>query len=303
VDLRIVSCNASATEIIHSLELGQFQVGRSHECDWPVKVSSLPVCTRPRFDIHGDSAQIDQRVKDTLRDAGSVYEVLTGVLEPLKPTHILTQTQCKVCAVSLADVEAAFSKTFQSNPQVVALEPNSLADIYRDIRKVATACGVTERAEILIQKINAEFDEILSLAKMSSRPTVACIEWTEPLMAAGNWIPELVEIANGQAMFGTAGSYSPYIQFEQLQRADPEVIVIMPCGYDLAKTKTESHWLTSKAGWTNLQAVRNQRVYYCNANRYMTRPGPRIVESTRALAEMLHPRAFSPSLRGIAWDQ
>jgi iron complex transport system substrate-binding protein len=303
VDLRIVSCIASATEIIHSLGLGQYQVGRSHECDWPAEVCSLPVCTRPRFDIHGDSAQIDQRVKDTLRDAGSVYEVLVDTLEPLKPTHILTQTQCKVCAVSLADVEAAFGKTFQSNPQVVALEPNNLSDIYRDIRKVAAACGVTERGENLVHRIAAGLDEMLSAAKILPRPTVACIEWTEPLMAAGNWIPELVEIANGSPVFGKAGSYSPYVEFDQLMQADPEVIVVMPCGYDLAKTKVESRWLTSRARWRDLQAVQNQRVYYCDANRYMTRPGPRILESTRALAEMLHPQAFSPSLRGVAWEQ
>ena len=302
--LRIVSTIASATEIVHALGLGGFQVGRSHECDWPPAVRDLPVCTRPRFDIHGNSAEIDQRVKDTLRNAGSVYEILAEVLDPLAPTHILTQTQCKVCAVTLEDVEAALSQDFASRPQVVALEPNRLSDIYRDITRISEACGVPELGKELLEGILASLGNISSRAKSSPRqPSVACIEWPEPMMAAGNWVPELVELAGGRPVFGQAGAYSPYLSFEELAAADPAVIILMPCGYGLEKCRAESHWLTSKPQWEELQAVRNQRFYLCDANQYMTRPGPRVVDSVQALAEMLHPEVFEqPVLKGVAWE-
>lgn len=300
---RIVSTIASATEIVHALGLGGFQVGRSHECDWPPQVRELPVCTRPRFDIHGNSAEIDQRVKDTLRDAGSVYEILADVLDPLAPTHILTQTQCKVCAVTLEDVEAALSQNFASRPQVVALEPNRLSDIYRDITRISEACGAPEGGKELVEVILASLDNISSRAKSSPRqPSVACIEWPEPMMAAGNWVPELVELAGGRPVFGQAGEYSPYLRFDELMAADPEVIILMPCGYGLEKCRAESHWLTSKTHWVDLQAARNQRFYLCDANQYMTRPGPRVVDSVQALAEMLHPELFEPTLEGVVWE-
>lgn len=300
---RIVSTIASATEIVHALGLGGFQVGRSHECDWPPQVRELPVCTRPRFDIHGNSAEIDQRVKDTLRDAGSVYEILADVLDPLAPTHILTQTQCKVCAVTLEDVEAALSQNFASRPQVVALEPNRLSDIYRDITRISEACGTPKRGKELVEVILASLDNISSRAKSSPRqPSVACIEWPEPMMAAGNWVPELVELAGGRPVFGQAGEYSPYLRFDELMAADPEVIILMPCGYGLEKCRAESHWLTSKTHWVDLQAARNQRFYLCDANQYMTRPGPRVVDSVQALAEMLHPELFEPTLEGVVWE-
>jgi iron complex transport system substrate-binding protein len=302
--LRIASCIASATEIIHALGLGEFQVARSHECDWPPAVRSLPICTRPRFDIHGSSAEIDQRVRDTLREAGSVYEVLASVLDPLDPTHIVAQTQCRVCAVSLEDVVCAMKQDLQSDPQVIALEPNSLSQIYLDILHVADACGVPERGVDLTDKIQGEFDRISSRAKSSPRrPTVACIEWMEPIMGAGNWIPELVELAGGRPVCSPpAGSHSPYIDFQQILSVDPDVIVLMPCGYDLAKTREESHWLRERPAWQQLQAVQNEQVYLCDANQYMTRPGPRVLDSVRALAEMLHPGIFPPTLQDLAWQ-
>src|SRR6202165_4362369 len=144
---RIVSLIASATEIVHALGLGPQQVGRSHECDFPDEVRTLPVCTTPSFQIAGSSAEIDRRVKERVANALSVYEVFQDVLEPLQPTHIVTQTQCRVCAVSLEDVERALAGSISSRPKLVALEPNALADIWRDIRRVAAACGVPERGE------------------------------------------------------------------------------------------------------------------------------------------------------------
>ena len=179
--------------MVHALGLGEFQVGRSHECDYPPQVLALPVCTTPVFDVHCDAREIDRRVKETLATAESVYRVFDDVLERLRPTHIVTQTQCKVCAVSLDDVERALSARFSTRPEVVAMEPNSLQEIYNDIFRLARACGVEQRGEQLVASIKAEMDEISSVAKATGRrPRVINVEWQEPLsMAAGNWIPEL----------------------------------------------------------------------------------------------------------------
>jgi len=293
---RIVSLIASATEIVHAL--GQFDslVGRSHECDYPDGVTKLPVCTRPMIDITGDSREIDRLVKNRLRDALSVYEVFPEVLERLQPTHIITQTQCEVCAVSLKDVETALAGGIASAPQVVPLNPNSLADVWGDIRRVARSLGIVEKDESVIGALRARMSAISCQAlEHRERPTVACIEWIEPLMAAGNWVPELVELAGGVNLFGEAGKHSPWMSWDQLVEADPEVIVIMPCGWDQARTETEMHWLTGRPDWSRLRAVRSRRVHIVDGNQYFNRPGPRLVESLEILSGLLHPTQ-KPSL-------
>jgi iron complex transport system substrate-binding protein len=304
--VRIVSLIASATEMVHALGLGEFQVGRSHECDFPHEIASLPICTTPRFDISGDSREIDNRVKSTLASAVSVYEVFDTVLERLQPTHIVTQTQCAVCAVSLADVERALSDRYETKPQVVALEPNSLADIFADLRRLAAACGVERRGEELITSMQTRMNEISTAAKTYAAkrpPKVACIEWQEPLMAAGNWVPELVEMLGAVNLFGTAGGHSPWMQWDELTASDPDTIICMPCGYDLAKARAEMHWLTDRPEWASLRAVREGRVFVADGNQYLNRPGPRIVESLRILAEILYPEKFEPTLEGPGWQK
>lgn len=201
--------------MVHALGLGEFQVGRSHECDYPIEVLPLPVCTMPRFDVSGDSREIDARVKSTLAEAESVYRVFEDVLLSLEPTHIITQTQCRVCAVSLEDVERALSGRFPTQPRVVALEPDSLADIRRDFLKIARACGIEERGEQVVKSMDARMREIGSKARVTGRrPTVATIEWPEPLMAAGNWVPELIAMLGAENLFGTAGAHSPWMTWK-----------------------------------------------------------------------------------------
>lgn len=300
---RIVSLIASATEIVHALGLTHQQVGRSHECDYPDQVRGLPVCTRPSFPTEGTSAEIDRRVKNQIVNALSVYEVFEDVLEKLQPTHIVTQTQCRVCAVSLEDVERALTGWISSRPKLVALEPNALADIWRDIRSVAAACGVPERGDDVVQALRARMNDISSkTAHAVRRPRVACIEWHEPLMAAGNWVPELVEMAGAENLFGEAGLHSPWMTWEKLQSADPDVIITMPCGFDLARTREELYWLTGRSEWANLSAVQSGQVYLVDGNQYMNRPGPRVVESLQILAEILHPEIVEPKLSGSAWE-
>ena len=300
---RIVSLISSATEIVHALELSEFQVGRSHECDYPESILNLPVCTTPTFPVNGSSAEIDRLVKAKLTAAASIYEVFPDVLERLQPTHILTQTQCQVCAVSLEDVKRALAAGVSSNPKVVALEPNSLAGIWSDIRRVAQDCGFAARGTALVDVLQSRMAAITGqAAALGKTPRIACIEWQEPLMAAGNWVPELVAMAGGDNQFGKAGEHSPWMTWQELALNDPDVIAVMPCGYDLARTREEMHWLTGNSAWAGLSAVRNGRVFVVDGNQYLNRPGPRIVESLRILAEILHPDSFEPTLRGTGWE-
>jgi iron complex transport system substrate-binding protein len=301
--MRIVSLIASATEIVHALGLGEFQVGRSHECDYPPQVKSLPVCTTPKFDVSGDSRQIDQLVKATLADAVSVYQVFDDVLDRLQPTHIITQTQCKVCAVSLEDVERALSGRYSTQPQVVALESSSLSQIYSDILNAAGACGVPERGKRLVESMEARMREISAKSRATGRhPRVATIEWQKPLMAGGNWVPELVEQLGAQNLFGLAGAHSPWMRWEALVASDPDVVICMPCGYDLPRTRTEMHWLTDRTDWNELRAVREGQVYLADGNQFLNRPGPRIVESLQILAEILYPEVFQPKMEHVGWS-
>ena len=290
---RIVSLISSATEIVDALGMTGHLVGRSHECDYPETVKALPVCTRPRIPIEADSAEIDRLVKDSARSAISIYDVFADVIDELRPTHILTQVQCEVCAVSLRDVEAAFSRGMKHQPAVVSLQPDSLEGIWSDVRRVAAALSIAKRGERLV----GDLIDRMPRAVREPGITVACIEWMEPLMAAGNWTPELIELAGGRNLFGEAGKHSPWMTWEQLVAADPDVTVIAPCGFDLARTEQEIHFMTGRPGWSALRA----RKYIADGNQYFNRPGPRVVETHRILCEMLHPDRYPPSLCGIAW--
>jgi iron complex transport system substrate-binding protein len=299
---RIISLIASATEIVCALGFESRMVGRSHECDFPASVKRLPVCTGPKFEVEGLSYEIDERVKAILQEALSVYRVDADLLERLRPTHIITQSQCEVCAVSLKDVEQAVCQFTSSQPVIVSLEPNALADVWSDIRRVAVALNEPERGEELVAGLRRRMDEIAAKARMAgSRPTVACVEWIEPLMAAGNWTPELVEMAGGVNLFGEAGKHSPWMKWEELVTADPDVILISPCGFDIARTMEETHLLSGKPDWPELKAVKENRVFVADGNQYFNRPGPRLVESLEIMAEALHPELFHFGHEGKGW--
>jgi iron complex transport system substrate-binding protein len=299
---RIVSLIASATEIVCALGFEAQLVGRSHECDFPSSIKRLPICTSPKFQVEGLSYEIDQRVKAILQEALSVYRVDAGLLEKLQPTHIVTQSQCEVCAVSLKDVEDAVCQFTSSHPVIVSLEPNELADVWADIRRVAKALGVAQRGEDVVSALQRRMEEIASrTGKIAARPAVACIEWIEPLMAAGNWMPELVEMAGGVNLFGQAGKHSPWMTWEELVNSDPDIIFISPCGFDIKRTMEETHLLAEKPDWNSLKAVRTRRVFVADGNKYFNRPGPRLAESLEILAELLHPELFRFDHRGDGW--
>jgi iron complex transport system substrate-binding protein len=295
---RIVSLIASATEIVCALGMEDHLVGRSHECDFPAAVKRLPQCTSPKFNVEGTSYEIDQRVKAVLQEALSVYRVDADRLERLQPTHIITQSQCEVCAVSLKDVEQAVCEFTSSHPTVVSLEPNALADIRRDIQRVADALEIPQRGRALNADLQGRMERIAEVARaLDRRPRVALIEWIEPLMAAGNWMPELVDLAGGLNLFGEAGKHSPWMTWEELTAADPDVIVVAPCGFDLARTEREMYWLTERPDWERFRS----RVYLADGNEYFNRPGPRVVETLEILSEILRPETVEPKHRGKAW--
>ncbi len=304
--MRIVSLIASSTEIVHALGMGKYMVGRSHECDYPPSVKSLPVCTEPKFAVDGSSYQIDQRVKAILQESLSVYKVDAQLLDELAPSHIITQAQCDVCAVSLKDVEAAACQMVKSNPQIVSLEPNCLEDYFADLIKVGQALSCADRAEALIEEERARIAKIQetaaqALAAGQKKRTVAVIEWIEPLMAAGNWMPELVELCGGVNLFGTAGKHSPWMSFEQLTQSNPDVIVVTPCGFDNERTLSEMHLLTEREDFKNLKATKNGQVYVADGNQYFNRPGPRLVESLEIMAEIVYPEVFHFGHQNKAW--
>jgi len=301
---RIVSLISSASEIIHALGQTPDQVGRSHECDFPPEVATLPACTKPTIDIHADSREIDRAVKDRVRNALSVYEVFDEVLERLQPTHIITQTQCEVCAVSLRDVERSVAARLASRPKIISLTPNSLVDVWDDIRRVAGSLGIVEHGESVIASLQTRMCAISDRARRDgARPRVACIEWQEPLMAAGNWMPQLVEMAGGVNLLGEPDKHSGYLQWTELVTADPDVIVISPCGFDLARTEQQMYWLTERPEWSRLRAVQGGRVYLADGNQYFNRPGPRLVETLQILSEILHPETFEPEFENAGWKR
>lgn len=302
---RVVSLIPAATEIVYALDCGERVVGRSHECDYPDDVRSRPVCTAAKLDAAGPSAEIDRRVKAIVAEALSVYRVDEALLERLAPDLILTQTQCEVCAVSFAEVEQAVAAWSGTAPAIVSLAPGTLEEVWADIDRVARALGVAARGQALVAELERRAAAIAAAAAPASGtespPTVACIEWIEPLMAAGNWVPQLVEMAGGADLFGEAGRHAPWMTWDQLRRADPEVIVVMPCGFDIARSRHELGALVERPGWAELGAVGAERVFITDGNQYFNRPGPRLVESLEILAEILHPSLFHFGHEGAGW--
>jgi iron complex transport system substrate-binding protein len=302
---RIVSLLPSATEIVCALGAGERLVGRSHECDFPPEVARLPACTEAKVNSEAKSAEIDREVKTLLRDALSLYSVDTALLRKLQPDLILTQTQCDICAVSLSDVEGALAEWTASPPHLISLAPQSLRDLWSDILKVAETLGIAEAGRDLNRRLKLRVADVLEkTVPMKRRPSVGCIEWVEPLMAAGNWVPELVEMAGGLNLFGEAGKHSPWLNWEAVQEHDPEILIVMPCGFGLERTNQEMPALTRLPDWAKLRAVREGRVYVVDGNQYFNRPGPRLVDSLEILGEIIHPEAFpAPGTpRWMKWE-
>jgi len=300
--MKIVSLLPAATEIVCAIGLESSLVGRSHECDYPESIKYLPVCSEANFPDNLSSNEIDIKVKEILADALSVYTVKREVIRDLSPDVVITQAQCEVCAVSLKDVEEALENYLDKESRIVSLQPNKLGDIFSDITAVAKALDVEAAGNELIENLQERAGIIRHKLKyVESRPSVACIEWLEPLMVSGNWIPEVVSIAGGNSLLAEAGKHSPFVKWEDIQQADPEIIVIMPCGFAIERTMREMDLLLNLPGFAYMQAVKNNRVYIADGNQYFNRPGPRIVDSIEIIAEIIHPKFFSFGYEGSGW--
>jgi iron complex transport system substrate-binding protein len=300
---RIVTLLPSATEIVCALGFTDQLVGRSHECDYPPEVKRQPSLTSPKFHPEGSSVVIDERVKQIVGEALSVYRVDADLLRQLKPDVIVTQSQCEVCAVSMRDVEEAVAGWIGgSRPEIVSLAAATFDDVLNDMGRIAMALGAGERGTDLVTTLNRRIAEIARKACGADRPRVACIEWIDPLMAAGNWMPEMVEMAGGANLFGEVGRHSPWMKFLELVGHDPDVILVAPCGFAIPRTMAEMDLLTNRPEWNDLKAVRSDRVYVADGNQYFNRPGPRIVDSLEILAEILHPELFRFGHKGSGWQ-
>lgn len=301
---RIVSLLPASTEIVCALGGASLLAGRSHECDFPPEICHLPVCTAATIDAGASSAEIDRQVKGLLQEAVSIYRIDIDKIKELRPDLILTQAQCEVCAVSLSEVEQAVAQWLGNRPQIVSLSPNHLADVWEDIRRVADALDLADHGKEVLRALKSRVVDIIEkTCQLKDRPTVACIEWIEPLMAAGNWVPELVELAGGSNLVGEAGKHSPWMTWEMLAGQNPEIIIVMPCGFNLQRTRAEMAALVQRPDWAKLRAVKKHRVYLTDGNQYFNRPGPRIVESLEILTEIIHGDRFSFGHKGKAWEK
>ena len=300
---RIVSLLPSATEILDCLGLTPFVVGRSHECDYPAEIKSQPICTSARLNSSKPSGEIERDVQELLQAAIGIYEVKIDVLRELKPTHIVTQDQCDVCAVTLNDVQKAIGAIAGTDIKLISLQPNTLAEMYADIEYVAAEFELDPQP--VVEKLKARVTDCHGKTKalpIAERPKVAAVEWIDPLMGGGNWLPELVEMAGGQNILGHQGKHSPYVTWEQLLEHDPDVVVVMPCGFDLERTHTEMLAdLEAHPEWKELQAVQADQLFICDGNAYFNRPGPRLVDSLEILAEITHPNLFERQYPEAAW--
>ena len=285
---RVLSLLSSTTEVVYALGCEDQLVGRSHECDYPPEVMTLPICTKPKFNVDGSSIEVDGQVKSILQNALSVYYINEDLLKELKPDIILTQSQCEVCAVSEKDVKGVVKNITGINPDIISVEPNSVKDIFKDIKIIAEALNVVDKGADLIEFMKYRIRTLKKSYDVKSELTVAAIEWIDPLMAAGNWVPELIEMAGGINLFGEAGKHSPWMEYRDLIEKDPQTIIIMPCGYNIQKSIFEIDSLIKQKGWQKINAVQNNKVYITDGNQYFNRPGPRIIESLEILIEIFH---------------
>lgn len=300
--LRIVSLLPSATEIAVAVGLSDCLVGRSHECDYPAFIGELPVCTSTKLEKGLTSRQIDDRVQQIVRQGLSVYAVDTELLRALEPDLILTQSQCAVCAVTPADLTDALDDWTGTAPQLLSLAPDALGDVWGDFGRVGDATDMRTQADAAVEALQARLHALSAQgASRGERPTVAAIEWIEPLMAAGNWVPELVELAGGRSLFASAGQHSPWLDWAELFAADPDYIIAMPCGYQLPQTLADLDPLVKREGWANLSAVRAGRVFAADGHHFFNRPGPRLVESAEIIAGIIGTAESSRVVQGREW--
>jgi iron complex transport system substrate-binding protein len=296
--MRIVSLLASGTEIVCALGAGEALVGRSHECDSPEWVRRLPACTNPAFDVSGSSAAIDAEVRRRVKNGEPLYHVDGALISEIAPDVLIMQVHCDVCAVTPADVSRAGGAP--RSTRMVSLSASTVAEVYEDVRKIGRAIDTEAAAEELIRDMQRRIAAVTARAAGGPAPTVAVLEWTDPVFIASNWAPELIEAAGGQPLVSRRGEHSKAAPWDEVVAADPDYLIVAPCGFDLDRTLREVSVLETLPGWSTLRAVRDGRVAFADGNRYFNRSGVTIVETTEILAEILHPDCVAPRWRA-AW--
>lgn len=302
--MKICSLLPSATEIVFALGLGDRLVGVTHECDFPPEVRHLPVVTRSTLDQGArGSREIHQHIATARHAGSSVYTLDHDVLARLDPELILTQELCDVCAVSY-DLVAEAVRRLDGPRKILSLQPTSLAGILATVEQVGAAAGVPERAARLVAELQQRIEAIAGRARAAiRRPRVLALEWLDPPFTGGHWVPELVRLAGGRGDIGQEGRPSTRVEWSRISAYDPDVVVLMPCGFDLERTVAEFAAATLPGEWTGLRAVSAGEVYAVNGSAYFNRPGPRIVEGLRILAEIVQPGLFPPTFAGAAWQR
>jgi iron complex transport system substrate-binding protein len=291
--MRVCSLLPAATEIAFALGLGDGVVGVTHECDYPAEARLKPIVVRSLIDSNRmTSREIDQWVGERMRNSQGLYTIDEERLREAAPDVILTQGLCDVCAIDYEEVVSA-SKTLLKKPTIVSLTPNCLSDVLDDVARVGEATGQSKKAEQIIhdleQRISAVRD---NAAKLSVRPRVACLEWFDPIYAAGHWVPEMVELAGGHYVLGRKGELSAKMDWNKVVKFAPHVIVLMPCGFDVQRTLQEAPALKRLEDWEELPAVKAGKVVAVNGHAFFSRPGPRLVDGLEILAHIIHPDIF-----------
>jgi len=290
--LRIYSFIPSATEIVYALGLGDQLCGVTHECDYPPEARGKPVAVRSL--VHTSSLsqrEIDDIVVESMAHGHGLYTIDKGLLRESVPDVVITQELCDVCSVSLRDVLSTISDLSKSC-QVISLKPRGLDGVLEDILTVGKACGAEPAAEELVRSLEARIKRVRERAEALDRPRVFCVEWFDPIFASGHWVPEMVEIAGGEDGLGLAGRDSRKIPWERVVSYDPEVLVLMPCGFDTERTAEDIPLLAKNEGWQSITAVKKGSVFATNGSAYYSRPGPRLVDGLELLSMMIHPEAF-----------
>lgn len=287
---RIVSLLPAATELVYELGLGDQIVGRSHECDYPQTARFLPVCSEPTYDVSGNAGQIHQSAVSAFREALTMFTVNLELLKSLKPTHIITQTQCDICAVSKDELELKTNDLFNYQVGLLDFSPDSLWKYLDEIILLSKRLNIEEMGQVFVRNIQKRIFRIQhKTAKIISKPAVAILEWMEPLIPAGHWNRDFLEIANAENAFS---NLSGPVRFDQLIQSDPDILIISPCGYPLKKTITDLTLLESRPGWNELSAVKTGKVYLCDGNHLFNRPGSRLIDTLEVIAEIVHPSIF-----------
>lgn len=299
---RIVSLLASATELVCALGLGDHLVGRSHECDDPEWVKKLPAVSRPTFDITGTSAEVDARVRTLFAAGEPLYEVDEELLTKLAPDVLLTQSQCEVCAVSPGDLAHGVRAKLERKA-VVSMSASDLDGILDSFEEVAKVLRHADAGGVLVRSIRERLQVLKAKTTALPHPRVVCLEWVDPVFAMSNWGPELVELAGGTCLLGARGEHSSTTPWSDVVRAAPDVLVVAPCGYGLARAVEEMPILAARPEWPDLPAVKAGRVYAADGNRYFNRSGPALFDTPEILAEMIHPDAFAPKHEGTVWKR